>query len=186
VDPDEAEQILIDWRNFLRENRITETVSAAGLARRLRCIRKADNSAVAKQIAELDAQLSRLDNEIIACETALNNAAYELFRLSASEIRMVQDDQSQAAGVLAPRPPAGWKVPHQRLLRTRSPASVASTHMELDFSPQPPNAVAAGKKKDTEIRRASESRVCVLHAARRRSDRTRRLPGRACIILGCC
>jgi len=93
VDPNEAELILIDWRNFLRGNRITEAISAASLSRQLRCIRKTDNTAIAKQIAELHAQLSRLDNEIMASETALNNAVYVLFGLSSSEILMVQSDR---------------------------------------------------------------------------------------------
>jgi hypothetical protein len=93
VDPNEAELILIDWRNFLGGNRITEAISAASLSRQLRCIRKTDNTAIAKQIAELHAQLSRLDNEIMASETALNNAVYVLFGLSSSEILMVQGDR---------------------------------------------------------------------------------------------
>ena len=92
VDSDEAEQILIDWRNFFRGNRITEAVSAASLSDRLRRIRRTDNAAIAEQIAELDAQLSQLDREILASETALNDAVYVLFGLSSSEIRMVENN----------------------------------------------------------------------------------------------
>jgi hypothetical protein len=91
VDAAEAKQIAIDWRNFLRKTRITAAVTAADFARQLRCIRRTDKAAIAKQISELDAQLSRLDKDITVNETELNNVAYALYGLSPSEIRMVED-----------------------------------------------------------------------------------------------
>jgi hypothetical protein len=88
----EAEQIAIYWRSFLRRTRITATVTAADFARQLRCIHTTDRVAIAKQISELDAQLSLLDKEIAANETAINSMAYTLYGLSPGEIRMIESD----------------------------------------------------------------------------------------------
>jgi hypothetical protein len=62
----------------LRSTRITEALRAADFARQLRRIRRTDKAAIAKQISELDAQLSRLDKDIVINETELNNVAYAL------------------------------------------------------------------------------------------------------------
>lgn len=69
---------------------ITENTQAGDLAYQLRCVRKTGNSAVAKQLAELDRKLGELDEEITAKETALNAVAYRLYNLTPSEIQLVQ------------------------------------------------------------------------------------------------
>ena len=89
VNAKEAKQVLIDWRNYLRVNPITETPDAVNLASNLQCVRTTDNTAVAKQIADLDADLARVGREIAKAEDSLNKMADSLYGLSAAEISIV-------------------------------------------------------------------------------------------------
>jgi SAM-dependent methyltransferase len=89
VDAAEAKRVLIDWRNYLRFNPIPETPNAAGLAKNLRCIRMTDNAALAKQIADIDAELARTETDINATENILNNITNRLYGLTPDEISIV-------------------------------------------------------------------------------------------------
>lgn len=90
VDAGDAQQVLIDWRNFLRVNPITEDTRAGDLAYQLRCIRKTGNATLANQIADLDQKLGDLDEEISTKEAELNTIAYRLYDLTPSEIQLVR------------------------------------------------------------------------------------------------
>jgi hypothetical protein len=90
VDKDEATQIIIDWRNYLRENPITETTMASDLAQALRCIRKTANKVIASQIAELDDDLTCIEKEIGAKENELDSMAYKLYGLTPEEIAIIR------------------------------------------------------------------------------------------------
>jgi hypothetical protein len=90
VNSGEAQQVLIDWRNFLRVTPITEDTQAGELAYQLRCIRKTENATLAKQIAVLDQKLGELDEEISTKEAELNTMAYRLYDLTPSEIKLVR------------------------------------------------------------------------------------------------
>ncbi|WP_026608062.1 Eco57I restriction-modification methylase domain-containing protein [Methylocapsa acidiphila] len=94
VDADEASQILIAWRNYLNLNPLPDNPSAAALATNLRCIRITDNAALARQIADLDCELTNIEKEIVSSEASLNKLANRLYGLSVSEVSLVYDQGS--------------------------------------------------------------------------------------------
>jgi methylase of polypeptide subunit release factors len=94
VDKSEATQIVIDWRNYLRINPITETTMASDLAQQLRCVRKTENKTIANQIAELDGDLTRIDKEIATKENELDSLAYKLYGLIPDEIAIIRTGAS--------------------------------------------------------------------------------------------
>lgn len=89
VDEDEAAQVLVDWRNYLRLNPVSENPDAATLASALRCVRKTDNPAIAKQITELDEELSQIEKSISTAEAALNKLAHQFYGLSSEEQKIM-------------------------------------------------------------------------------------------------
>lgn len=89
VDDSQAKQTLLDWRNYLRLNPMPENPDASSLASALRCVRLTDNAAVAKQIADLDADLARVEKEIADNEAALNKLANAAYALTAAELKIV-------------------------------------------------------------------------------------------------
>jgi len=91
VDDAEAKQALIDWRNYLRPNPLPDSPNAAALASALRNVRKTDKAAVAKQIENLDAELTRIEKDIATAEASINNLANSLYGLSPNEISIIYD-----------------------------------------------------------------------------------------------
>jgi hypothetical protein len=89
LDLEEARQVFIDWRNFLRSNPISEETDARTIACRLRCVRKTHKPALVKQITQLDEKLSKLDDEIRASEEKINAIAFGLYNLTASDVKLV-------------------------------------------------------------------------------------------------
>lgn len=90
VDSPEGEQVLMNWRHFLRTTPITEGVRGPEIARGLRNVRISSSAAVTKQIAALDAELSKLEAEIRAIEDKLNSLAYRLYGLTLQECKIVE------------------------------------------------------------------------------------------------
>jgi septal ring factor EnvC (AmiA/AmiB activator) len=70
---------------------VPEVPDAAALAANLRTIRTTENAAIAKQIAELDADLQRIEKDIAKAESNLNNLANGLYGLTTSEISTIQE-----------------------------------------------------------------------------------------------
>ena len=91
VDKDEAHQTLIDWRNYLRLNPVPSVPDAAQLASNLRCVRITSNPAIAKQIADLDAELAQIEKDIHDAESALNDLANRAYSLSDAELKIVNE-----------------------------------------------------------------------------------------------
>lgn len=89
VDSDEAAQVLVDWRNYLRLNTVPETPDAAALASALRRVRKTDNPAIAKQITELDEELCQIEKDISTAEAALDKLANQYYGLTDEEQRIM-------------------------------------------------------------------------------------------------
>ena len=90
LDDDDGRQTLLDWRHFLRTTPITEATDAERFAKQLRTVRSTNNKALAKQIETLDKKIETLDTEIAALEAEMNGLAYKLYKLSATEVKLVQ------------------------------------------------------------------------------------------------
>lgn len=89
VDKGYGEQTLIDWRNYFRSNPLPETPDAKGLASDLRNIRVTDNAAAAKQIADLDSELSILEQRIETSESELNKVIAAAYALTAPDLNVI-------------------------------------------------------------------------------------------------
>ena len=89
VDASEARQILIGWRNYLRLNPVSDSPDAAALASNLRCVRKTDNAALAKQIADLDVELAQIEKDVAGAELSLNSLVNGLYGLNKSDISII-------------------------------------------------------------------------------------------------
>lgn len=87
IDATAGKLIEISWRQFLRRS---EGCDAEQLVRGLRRIFVTENSALLKQLVDLDSRANALALEICADESALNKLAYKLFSLTPGEIKLVE------------------------------------------------------------------------------------------------
>ena len=88
---EEASQIVVHWRDCLREKPVSENTSASDLSAALRNVRRTDNKALAAQIFDLDKKLTDLDRDIAKTEAKLNALAFTLYDLQPSEIAIVRN-----------------------------------------------------------------------------------------------
>jgi len=86
----EANQILVNWRHFLRSRPITEDTTAAEILKSLRAVRLTTDSAVENQMETLDDEIGKLGVEIRKLEIELNLISYQLYELVPSEIEMIE------------------------------------------------------------------------------------------------
>jgi hypothetical protein len=103
VDPDEAQHVLVHWRDVLRTSTpIRPNAKAADLARELRQPPIPPTPTIATQIAQLDSRLSDLDKEIAATEMELDALACRLYELSVPEIQLIEADSVRVNGTAQP------------------------------------------------------------------------------------
>ncbi|MDP2827329.1 MAG: Eco57I restriction-modification methylase domain-containing protein [Sulfuricellaceae bacterium] len=90
LDAAEGEFVAAQWRQALRATRITPAMTAKKLVGELLKIKATENSALSKQVIELDRELSAIRFELAAKEREINAAVYALYGLSAEEIARIE------------------------------------------------------------------------------------------------
>jgi|GEM_PF-383337 len=90
ADEDEAAWIAAQWRQVLRTNRITPSMTAGKLLDLLLRLKQTDNASLRQQVLDLDCQLDRLKAEIAVQERAINALIHTLYQLTADEIAVIE------------------------------------------------------------------------------------------------
>lgn len=82
--------VAAQWRHALRSIRVTEAFDGKKLVRLLLDLRASPDENLTRSLLGIESDIARLDREIDAAETALNQLTYELYRLTAEEIALVE------------------------------------------------------------------------------------------------
>lgn len=90
VDESEADFIAAQWKYVIRTNNITPSMTAEKFLARLLQLKQTDNASLIKQIISLDTKLDQLSVEIEDQELQMNTLVYQLYDLSADEIRQIE------------------------------------------------------------------------------------------------
>ena len=77
------------WRRLTAMTTVTERLTGKALCDKLRCVPAATNTALVEGVVALSAELDAAEKEIEAAETALSEASFVLYGLSAEERAMV-------------------------------------------------------------------------------------------------
>jgi hypothetical protein len=89
VDSGESDQTLFSWRQYFRLNPISDVPDVEGITKHLRQILLTKNVAIAKQIKNLDGELSETEEQLAAAETTLNNLIVNLYALTAADVATI-------------------------------------------------------------------------------------------------
>lgn len=92
VTKEEAKQVVMNWRHFLRQNPISEDTDPEAFARGLCRIRMTDNPTIAAQLCELDKEVAALEKHICKAEADLNALISGLYKLSEKEKATVRSE----------------------------------------------------------------------------------------------
>ena len=90
ADKDERLLIAAQWRQIARRTHVTERFSAKRLVDSLLALRTTSQSALRKQIIQIDAEIQSLEQKIHIAESELNATTYRLYKLSPEEIKLVE------------------------------------------------------------------------------------------------
>lgn len=90
LDPDEALFVAAQWRQKFRQTTVREKFDARRLLSLLLGLKTAASGRVRRAIVDLDAEIQILDAEIDEAEGEMNRLTYELYGLTAEEIRLVE------------------------------------------------------------------------------------------------
>jgi tRNA G10 N-methylase Trm11 len=94
VSREEGEFILAQWKVRAATLTVTERTNGKMLAKLLRRLAVADNSAVVQQVIALEAELSSLDSDIARQEGEMNDLVYRLYELTEADKRLVQKNSA--------------------------------------------------------------------------------------------
>ena len=89
VGDDEAGQVLLHWRNYLRLHPISASTDVNELASGLRQINMTDNTAIFAQLSDLDRKLSEIEANIETAEARMNKTIAGLYGLTAKELELI-------------------------------------------------------------------------------------------------
>jgi len=87
---EEATFIAAQWRHKASQTNVTEKFAGKRLLNMLLKLRKTNNPAIPRQVVRIDADMQTLDVEIATAEAQMNALTYRLYKLTAEEIRMVE------------------------------------------------------------------------------------------------
>jgi len=92
VSKEEGPFVLAQWRHVLRSTNLAAVSEARNLVKSLLQLRWSDNATLRDQTNQLDAEISLLEEEILATETELHELLYDLYELAAEDKALVQKD----------------------------------------------------------------------------------------------
>lgn len=90
VAENDAAFVAAQWDHAVRDLHVTEKFDGKRLVRQLLLLRRTENPALARQVVDLTGEITALDGEIAAAESAMNARVYALYGLTDDEIRLVE------------------------------------------------------------------------------------------------
>ncbi|WP_160167677.1 Eco57I restriction-modification methylase domain-containing protein [Methylomonas sp. MK1] len=91
ADEQDAVWIAAQWRQVIRKNRITPSVTATDVLKWLLNLKQTENASLRQQILDLDKQLEKLQSDIEGLEHTINALIYKLYDLNNNEIALIEN-----------------------------------------------------------------------------------------------